>query len=445
MLEIDTDSFSEAYWTENYNAKREKKPKVNPQDPVFDETDHSRIKAPSVVNIEPKRAKRNLAERLTAAFLASGGAITICKPGRYRKFRFGAPRPIAGMTGRRDNCLSGRQWDGKQAPHLSRGQQSDLIRQFRAGDKQAGDKLYRSFHKLVLSIVSVYYGPTVDELVAAATEGFSYALSRFDLKRNNSFDAYVGKCIRGHVLDYIKKWNRGGVTGTDTRANRALFSDPNLDAEELAKKAGISLKTAEKAIDCADLERVHYDTTESSRYDDDTGRSQSFQDGEVSAEFRAKYSCCDKYSLSPQLKILRRSEKTTWDDEKAFRQLRNAPQADLVKRAGIMARFDQYREPSADIRNAKTNREWQKQNWFLEPDFSDDHDYRPSKSEQGWLSMSDQAVKRLVVQLPKSLFSKVEEAASRDYTSVSDITRRALASDLRVRGLLAEDEGEVIA
>src|SRR6516225_7220977 len=40
-----------------------------------------------------------------------------------------------------------------------------LIRQFRAGDKQAGDKLYRSFHKLVLSIVLVYYGPTVDELV----------------------------------------------------------------------------------------------------------------------------------------------------------------------------------------------------------------------------------------------------------------------------------------
>ena len=60
--------------------------------------------------------------------------------------------------------------------------------------------------------------------------------------------------------------------------------------------------------------------------------------------------------------------------------------------------------------------------------------------------MSDQnEVKRLVVQLPRSLFSKVEEAASRDFTSVSVITRRALASDLRVRGLLGEDEGEVIA
>ena len=34
---------------------------------------------------------------------------------------------------------------------------------------------------------------------------------------------------------------------------------------------------------------------------------------------------------------------------------------------------------------------------------------------------------------------------SRDYTSVSDICRRALASDLRVRGLLGETEGEVIA
>jgi metal-responsive CopG/Arc/MetJ family transcriptional regulator len=60
--------------------------------------------------------------------------------------------------------------------------------------------------------------------------------------------------------------------------------------------------------------------------------------------------------------------------------------------------------------------------------------------------MSDQTEsKRLVVQLPKSLFSKVEQAASRDYTSVSDVTRRALASDLRGRGLLGNDEGEVIA
>ncbi len=60
--------------------------------------------------------------------------------------------------------------------------------------------------------------------------------------------------------------------------------------------------------------------------------------------------------------------------------------------------------------------------------------------------MSDQnEVKRLVVQLPRSLFSKVEQAASRDFTSVSDVTRRALASDLRGRGLLGTDEGEVIA
>jgi metal-responsive CopG/Arc/MetJ family transcriptional regulator len=53
--------------------------------------------------------------------------------------------------------------------------------------------------------------------------------------------------------------------------------------------------------------------------------------------------------------------------------------------------------------------------------------------------------KRLVVQLPRQLFRAVEEAASRDYTSVSDFTRRALASDLRERGLLNEDDGMVIA
>jgi hypothetical protein len=72
--------------------------------------------------------------------------------------------------------------------------------------------------------------------------------------------------------------------------------------------------------------------------------------------------------------------------------------------------------------------------------------YAGMKQQKGRSRMSDQnQSKRLVVQLPKSLFSKVEEAASRDYTSVSDICRRALASDLRVRGLLAENEGEVIA
>jgi hypothetical protein len=51
----------------------------------------------------------------------------------------------------------------------------------------------------------------------------------------------------------------------------------------------------------------------------------------------------------------------------------------------------------------------------------------------------------MVVQVPMSLFSKVEEAARRDFMSVSNVTRRALASDLRVRGLLGETEGEVIA
>jgi metal-responsive CopG/Arc/MetJ family transcriptional regulator len=53
--------------------------------------------------------------------------------------------------------------------------------------------------------------------------------------------------------------------------------------------------------------------------------------------------------------------------------------------------------------------------------------------------------KRLVVQLPRQLFRAVEEAASRDYTSVSDVTRRALATDLRGRGLLSEDDAAVIA
>jgi hypothetical protein len=58
---------------------------------------------------------------------------------------------------------------------------------------------------------------------------------------------------------------------------------------------------------------------------------------------------------------------------------------------------------------------------------------------------STQHTRRSLVHLPRSLFLAVEKAASRDYTSVSDITRRALATDLRQRGLLGEDDGAVIA
>lgn len=157
MEEIDTKHCSEAYWIESWNARREKKRQHNPQDPIFDGADHGRIRVPSVVNVEPKRAKHIEADRITESFLAGGGAITICKPGRYRKFRFGGAGPVAGMTSRRDGLSKPRWYD----PVPSAGEVRDLLRQAQTGDERAKNRLLKTYHRKILKHLAeaAYYGP----------------------------------------------------------------------------------------------------------------------------------------------------------------------------------------------------------------------------------------------------------------------------------------------
>ncbi len=237
MLDIDTDHCSEAYWLESWNARREKKRQDNPQGVIFDGTDHGRIKAQSVVNVEPKQAKHIEADQLTAAFLANGGTITLCKPDRYRKFRFGGARPIAGMTGRRDG-LSKPQWYDPIPPA---GEVRDLIRRAQMGDERAKNRLLKSYHRKILKHLTeaAYYGPGPDELMATAVDGFSYALTNFNLQRNNEFWAYAEQCIGGRILDFIKEWNRNGIAGIDTRATPTEAANGN-------RKIGCSLNTNRK-------------------------------------------------------------------------------------------------------------------------------------------------------------------------------------------------------
>ena len=48
-------------------------------------------------------------------------------------------------------------------------------------------------------------------------------------------------------------------------------------------------------------------------------------------------------------------------------------------------------------------------------------------------------VKRVVFQSPQSLYRAMEVAAEKDYSTVSDVCRRAIANELRERGLLNDD------
>ena len=60
-------------------------------------------------------------------------------------------------------------------PILEPGEEADLLRQAKAGDDRAKDKLVRHHHRTVLKIVRSYYGPSRDDLVAAGHLGVATA------------------------------------------------------------------------------------------------------------------------------------------------------------------------------------------------------------------------------------------------------------------------------
>jgi len=130
------------------------------RDNVFDHSASRGVK-PTLnaltINPRAKQTKRDRLRRQIDAFIAHGGEITKCPPGRPPNFRFGAFKPPAGSVGSsRDNDLSRRRWRG---PILEAGKERDLIRAARAGDERAKDELFKSFHRLILKIVSQYSGP----------------------------------------------------------------------------------------------------------------------------------------------------------------------------------------------------------------------------------------------------------------------------------------------
>jgi hypothetical protein len=378
MQDISTDYDCDSFYCEETGGK---KPKGDgdPNDPVvFDQGPFRSFKPDNslTTNAEAKNSKRLSLDVAVSAYIAVGGAITKCKPGKYRKYGPSAPRPPAGSVGSsRESDLSRRRW---YLPNLSPADEADLLRSARLGDKKAADKLFKHFHKDILKISSAFFGPTHNELFAAGIEGFCYAVAHFDLRRNNGLHAYALRCIKGHVLDYIKEWRRQGIK-RDSRADRELFARPGSDAQDIVDAIGGKLKAAEDAINFAGGHES-YDTTEGHRDDDDRRPVQP----DVSADYRRKYSCFDKYSRSPQVRFQTPSDKTTAEEEFTWKRMRNGK-----------ATWSHYTQ-SADIRNAEISKQWQKQNWYLDPNFSDAHDYKPEKERTHVRPNGKQATSRAI-------------------------------------------------
>jgi DNA-directed RNA polymerase specialized sigma subunit len=160
--------------------------------------------------------------------------------------------------------------------------EADLIRAYRAGDKSAGNGLIESLLWLVRGIAGnqkergklkygrAFYGPSYDDKVAAGVSGLRDAIEKYDLRHNTRLSTYAVHWIMKAIGAECELWRYRGMGG-QTRADRVLFSDTKLTAEELAAKTECSLKSAEDAIRRLEMKELPYNSREGGNDDDEDG------------------------------------------------------------------------------------------------------------------------------------------------------------------------------
>jgi hypothetical protein len=254
-------------------------------------------KGAATINPQAKQTKRDGLERLTDEFMESGGAITICPPGKLPKFRFGAFKPPSRSSGTsRVNDLSRLIWRG---PLPNKQEERELIRRYRNGDEVAKLKLVESFHRLILSIAGQYSGPPHNDLMAAGLHGFVEAINRFNENRGYRLSSCAKHWIRKYIRLAIKDWRREGASG-ETRQDRYIFSNPNATAEEVVAAVGGTLANAEQAIARLDGGHEQYTTTEGAYEEGDNPKAPH---PATSHEMSRMYGCLSRFQLSPQLRL----------------------------------------------------------------------------------------------------------------------------------------------
>ena len=82
----------------------------------------------------------------------------------------------------------------------------DLIRRYRAGDRDAGGELAEKNRPLVYSIATRFRGRGVefDELVEAGNIGLVKAINTFDLERGCAFSTYATPLIFGEIRRFLR-------------------------------------------------------------------------------------------------------------------------------------------------------------------------------------------------------------------------------------------------
>jgi RNA polymerase sigma-32 factor len=133
---------------------------------------------------------------------------------------------------------------------LAAEEERELARAYRAGDRDAGDKLIEACLPFVIRIAVEYrrWGVPIEDLVQQGNLGLLRAAERFDESHQVRLITYAVYWIRAEIRDYVVRSYRIvrlGTTRSERRAMRAFRSEGVDTANELAKKSGMPLARCE--------------------------------------------------------------------------------------------------------------------------------------------------------------------------------------------------------
>jgi len=136
---------------------------------------------------------------------------------------------------------------------LDRETELELSRRWRAGDKQAGDKLVSACLPFVMSIAFEYrrWGVPLEDIVQQGNIGLLRAAAKFDLDKECRLATYAAYWIRAEIRDYVVRAYRVvrlGTTKAERRALRQYRKTKESDPAALASASGMTIEKAERLL-----------------------------------------------------------------------------------------------------------------------------------------------------------------------------------------------------
>ncbi|MGH7282976.1 MAG: sigma-70 family RNA polymerase sigma factor [Polyangiaceae bacterium] len=138
-------------------------------------------------------------------------------------------------------------------PQLDRETERVLARQWKAGDKRAGERIVEACLPFVISIALEYrrWGIPLEDIVQQGNVGLLRAAKKFDADRECRLATYASYWIRAEIREFVVRAYRVvrlGTTKGERRALRAYRTQKARDVDSLAQVSGLSPERVEMLL-----------------------------------------------------------------------------------------------------------------------------------------------------------------------------------------------------